>query len=185
MPRWRPLLALVTLVVLGLAATEIPTRTPEIPNARSPLDGVWSGGQPTAEQIGEAAEAGFRTVINLRGAGEPGYEWEAEAVERLGLRYVHIPVAGAAGLTRENVERLDVALRDALPNGPVLLHCGSGNRIGAMLALREAWLRGATSNEALRLGLAAGLTRLEPEVRTLLELPLESPAPTAPAAPTP
>jgi protein tyrosine phosphatase (PTP) superfamily phosphohydrolase (DUF442 family) len=84
------------------------------------------------------------------------------------LRYVELPIAGASDLTRENVERLDRALRDALPAGPVLLHCASGNRVGALLALRETWLRGAEPEAALALGRAAGLAGLEAKTRELM-----------------
>jgi len=166
----------ISLVVIACAvvSADPSSGAPAISNARTPLAGVLSGGQPTAEQIAEAATGGFRTVINLRGPDEPGYEWEQAAVERSGMRYVHIPVAGAAGLTRENVERLDATLRAAIDEGPVLLHCASGNRIGAMLALRAAWLRGTDPAEALRVGRAAGLTKLEAEVRALLGLPAET-----------
>lgn len=147
-----------------------------IRNARVPVDGVLSGGQPSEEQIEAAARAGFRTVINLRTDQESGFEWERETVERLGMRYVHIPVAGAGGLTRDNVEAVDRALKDALDAGPTLLHCGSGNRIGAVLALRRAWLEGAAPDDALAHGQAGGLTRLEPAVRELLGLPAPDPA---------
>jgi uncharacterized protein (TIGR01244 family) len=141
-----------------------------IPAARIPMDGVLSGGQPTLEQIEAAADAGFRTVINLRLDAETGFEWEAEAVEGLEMEYVSIPVAGAKGLTRETVERLDGALADAAATGPVLLHCASGNRIGAILALRAAWIQGVDAEAALGYGLANGMTRLEPTIRRLLGL---------------
>jgi len=146
---------------------------PPVPilNARTPLDGVLSGGQPTPEQVAQAAKAGFRTVMNLRSDGEPGFDWEPAAVEAAGMRYVHIPIAGPDTLTRENVERVDAALSEALKNGPVLLHCASGNRIGAVLALRAAWVQGAEPAAALKLGQEAGLTRLEGATRELLGLP--------------
>ena len=141
-----------------------------IRNARIPMPGVLSGGQPTREQIAAAGQAGFRTVINLRSDTEPGFEWEADSVAQHGMRYVLIPVTGADGLSRKNVERVDAALREAAKSGPVLLHCGSGNRIGAILALREHWLAGADPEAALAYGVQTGLTRLEPKTRELLGL---------------
>jgi uncharacterized protein (TIGR01244 family) len=166
----------VTLLVLVPQTVANPTPLVAIPNARVPMDGLLSGGQPTPSQIEAASEGGFRTVINLRTDREPGFEWEREAVEKAGMRYVQIPVAGADGLSRENVERIDAALDDALAEGPVLLHCGSGNRIGAVLALREAWLGGKKPEEALSYGLSSGLTRLEGKVREILELPSQEAA---------
>lgn len=142
-----------------------------IRNARIPMDGVLSGGQPSQEQIEAAGAAGFRTVINLRTDKEEGFEWEPDAVEAAGMRYVVVPVAGAAGLNHENVAALDAALAEARADGPVLLHCGSGNRIGAMLALRAAWVQEVEPEAALKYGLASGMSpRLEPTVRELLGL---------------
>ena len=151
-----------------------------IRNARVPVDGLLSGGQPTEAQIEAAARGGFRTVINLRTEQEKGFEWEAEAVERLGMSYFTIPIDRKA-MTRETVERFDSILTESLAAGPVLLHCASGNRIGAMLALRAAWLQESEPEEALRYGAASGMTRLEPAVRELLGLePVEPPEPVKP-----
>jgi len=154
----------------AVASIERATLLLPIKNARIPLAGVLSGGQPTPEQIESAARAGVRTVINLRTDEEPGFEWERAAVEGHGMRYVHIPVAGASGLTRRNVERIDAALFGSLEQGPVLLHCASGNRIGAVLALREAWILNTDAESALQYGVRSGLRGLEPETRKLLGL---------------
>jgi uncharacterized protein (TIGR01244 family) len=162
------LLALLLTASLPSGAQSLPPGTPAIPHAAVPLQGLLSGGQPTPEHLEQAARAGYRTVINLRAPSEPGFAWEAEKVKALGMDYVALPVAGAADLTRENVERFDAALDAALAKGPVLLHCGSGNRDGALLALRAAWLDGMDPEKAIELGRAAGLTGLEPEVRALL-----------------
>jgi len=158
---------------LGVSAL-VPIR-----NARVPMTGVLSGGQPTIEQVELAATAGFRTVINLRTARESGFEWESELVESLGMRYVLIPVKAPKGMNQQTVKRLDDALEQALEDGPVLLHCGSGNRIGVMFALRAAWLDDATPEDALAYGLANGLTSLEGPTRELLGLA----EPTAEGAP--
>ena len=155
---------------LGLTTSSAAALLLPIRNARVPIAGVLSGGQPTEEQFEAAAAAGFRTVINLRTEKEPGFEWEAELVEELGMRYVLIPVAGAQGLTQKNVKRLDRALGKARDLGPVLLHCGSGNRIGAMLALRAAWIEDQSPEDALAYGRASGLTGLEQTTREILGL---------------
>ncbi len=61
---------------------------------------------------------------------------------------------------------LDAALSAA--GTPVLVHCGSGNRVGALFALRAAWLQGVAPAEAVALGKAAGMTALEPAIRGIL-----------------
>lgn len=171
----------VAVLVLGCAGagevSDAPAGTALIPirNARIPMDGVLSGGQPTPEQLEQAAQAGFRTVINIRTPDEEkdGYAWEAAAVERLGMTYVHIPIGGPETMTRANVERIDAALRAALADGPVLYHCASGNRIGATLALRAAWIEGKDPVEAFAHGRATGMTRLTEPIREILDVPPE------------
>ncbi len=177
-------LPLVALVLCGCAAepaaerpapaseAEAPAATDWaalVPQGRTPVDGILTGGQPTPEQLEALSAAGFRTVINLRQPSEPGVEGEAEKVAALGMRYVSIPVAGAEGLSEDNVRALAEAL--AAAPGPTLLHCGSSNRVGALLALKAHWLDGASPEEALERGRAAGLTKLEPAVREILQAP--------------
>ena len=119
-----------------------------------------STGQP-AETLAIAREAGFVAVIDLRGADEDRGIDEVAAVEALGMRYVSLPVHDADDVTFENAAELDRLLREF--DGPVLLHCASGNRVGALVALRAS-AAGASDDEALAAGKAAGLTRLEPAV---------------------
>jgi len=52
---------------------------------------------------------------------------------------------------------------------PIVVHCASSNRVGAMAALRAAWLQGQSADQAIETGKAWGLKSLEPEVRALLE----------------
>ena len=150
--------------------TMSPAPLVEIRNARQPLPGVLTGGQPTDEELAEVAEKGYRTVVNLRSEAEVAETSEPETVEGLGLRYVGIPMAGAAGLTAENAAALDAVLADP-SSYPVLIHCASGNRVGGLLALRAHQQLGAEASEALAQGLEAGLTSLEPAVREALALP--------------
>jgi len=120
-----------------------------------------STGQPDAETLAIAREAGFVAVIDLRGADEDRGIDEVAAVEALGMRYVSLPVHDADDVTFENAAELDRLLGEF--DGPVLLHCASGNRVGALVALRAS-AAGASDDEALAAGKAAGLTRLEPAV---------------------
>ena len=137
-----------------------------LPNARRPLDGVVSGGQPSEEQLAAAAAAGYRTVINLRMPSEDGLPGEAERVAELGLDYLSLPIDGADGITEDNARELAQALETA--ERPLLLHCGSGNRIGALLALSAYHVDGKSAEESIQFGLDSGLTRLEPVVRERL-----------------
>lgn len=139
----------------------------EIPNARTPLEGVLSGGQPTPEALAAAAAAGYRTIVNLRSQAEmdalEGWD-EAATIADLGMEYVFLPMAGAEGLTADNARRLAEVLADP-DNRPMMVHCASGNRVGGLLALKAFYVDGEDAETALEIGLAGGLTKLEEAVR--------------------
>jgi uncharacterized protein (TIGR01244 family) len=137
-----------------------------IPQFRQPRPQLMTGGQPEPDAWPALAKAGVTTVVNLRSATETPGRDEAGEVRAAGLTYVNLPVDGADKLGPNEVGALWQALESA--PGPVLVHCGSGNRCGALLALAEAWHRGGSPEEALAFGRQSGLTGLEPAVRRLL-----------------
>ncbi len=149
----------------ALFAPCLPTWAAELPFAQLRPQ-LYTAGQPSAAELQQAAAAGITTVIDLRQPDEARGFDETAAAERLGLRYVRIPVAGAAGLTDANAQALRTAL--AQSQGPVLLHCASSNRAGALLAVLEA-RDGASVDQALQFGREAGMTSLEAPTRVLLE----------------
>lgn len=154
------------LVSLLWAATAVVhAQQTDIPNRAEPLAGITTGGQPSAEALSAIAEQGFTAVIDLRSAEEDRGFDEAATVEGLGMTYVSLPVSGASGVSYENASALDRILADF--DGPVLVHCASSNRVGALLALREK-LHGADDAKALALGVDAGLTGLRPVVEEVL-----------------
>jgi len=125
---------------------------------------AFSSGQPSREDLARFARSGGRTIINLRAASEPVEFDEAVEAGRLGLHYLHLPVAGAVDLTPSNVRQFGAAFDRARDAGLVLVHCASANRAGAMVALDQALNRRASLEAALDLGRLAGLTSLEPIV---------------------
>jgi len=137
-----------------------------IPQYRHPRADLFTGGQPEASAWPELAKAGVSTVVNLRPIAEMAGRDEAAEVARAGLTYVNVPIGGPGNLGRDEVAALWGALESS--SGPVLVHCGTGNRCGALLALAEVWHRGSTPDEALAFGQRAGLSGLEPAVRTIL-----------------
>ncbi len=131
----------------------------------SSVNGITSAGQPDQAALEVFADAGYGTVIDLRGEGEDRGFDEAAVVEELGLHYVTLPVEGKDGVSFDNARKLDELLQQY--PGPVLVHCGSGNRVGALLALRAS-LAGKNDESALEIGRAGGLTGLESVVRERL-----------------
>lgn len=138
-----------------------------LPKGAEPIEGVLTGGQPTADQLEVLAELGYGTVVNMRGLDEKGTTNPA-AVEALGMTYVSIPVTGAADVNEANARRLGEILAET--DQPVVVHCASSNRVGALFALKAFYVDQASPEDALALGKEAGLTRLEPVVRQQLGL---------------
>ena len=131
-----------------------------------PVDGLSAAGQPDEKTLKVFADSGYVAVIDMRGLDEDrGMDDEQAVVESLGLEYVAFPLASRDDISFANAGKLDRLLAGF--DGPVLVHCASGNRIGAILALRES-LKGASDEDALAYGKRAGLTRLEPLVRERL-----------------
>ncbi len=131
-----------------------------------PIDGITSSGQPNASAFEIVAKSGYVAVIDLRGPSENRGLNEKAVVEELGLEYIEFPIVGSEAISFANAKQLDALLNDI--DGPVLLHCGSGNRVGAILALRHS-LQGAGDEDAMQYGKSAGLTSLEPVVKDRLE----------------
>lgn len=143
--------------------------TVDIPGLRQPRPGLYTGGQPQADAWQGMAGRGVRTVINLRPDAEMGGRDEAAEVRAAGMVYHQIPVAGAADITAENAARLWTLLEDA--DGPVLVHCASGNRVGALLSIAAARQGGMDAETALAFGRAAGMAGAEARARAVLEAP--------------
>lgn len=139
----------------------------ELPQGfHEPRPGLYTGGWPDERALRAFADLGVGTVIDLRRDEEHAANDTQAPALALNMRYIALPIAGANDLTPENAERLKQALDEA--DGRVLLHCGSGNRVGALLALMSFYEEHASRTDALALGKEAGLTALEAEVERLL-----------------
>ncbi|MDI1251784.1 sulfur transferase domain-containing protein [Thermomonas sp.] len=167
---------LACLLLASCASAPAPTRIAlatsqlqsDVPHLHVPRAGLVTGGQPDATAWRDLHAAGVTRVINLRPASELGSRNEAGEVQASGMDYVQIDVAGAGDLTADNARLLWQSLQAG--SGTVLVHCASGNRAGALLAL-AAQHSGMSPEAALEFGKAAGLTKLEPVVRERLGLP--------------
>lgn len=167
------LLACGCALLLGCAPEieVVPTSPPkgDLSNAvevgvAKPANEITSAGQPDEATFKAFAESGYAAVVDLRTDGEDRGLDERAVVEGLGMDYLSLPI-GRDGISFENARALDELLQAY--DKPVLVHCASGNRVGALLALRAS-LYGAEDAAALDIGKRGGLTGLEPEVRAIL-----------------
>jgi protein tyrosine phosphatase (PTP) superfamily phosphohydrolase (DUF442 family) len=102
------------------------------------------------------AEAGYKTVVDLRTSEEPPRpdEW-GMVVRRAGMEYVNIPV-GHEGIHDKTFDRFRELMRDG-GRRPLLMHCSSANRVGALLIPYPILDEGMTQEKASAIAAEVGL----------------------------
>lgn len=131
--------------------------TPDLDNAGEPLEGVVTAGQSTQEHFERLAEAGYRTVIDLRESEEQRGLDEPEVVQQAGMEYVSIPV-GHDDIDDENFDQFRELMADQ-ERRPVLVHCSSANRVGAVLIPYLLLDEDKSPEEAREIAARVGLRR--------------------------
>ena len=107
-------------------------------------------GQVTPDELQQAAQEGYKSVLNLRSPNEEGFlSDEQQKTEKAGLTYVNVPVK-PDGLSDALADQVLQEI-DQLPK-PALIHCKSGMRSGAMTLMYVAIQQGLTADEAMAMG---------------------------------
>ncbi len=135
-------------------------------NALIPRENLIVGGQPSIDDLRLLKEQGVESIVNLRQATEPNAYDEAIVAQQLGFSYYHIPLSDISTFTIEAAQSLKEVLDQ---NRPCLVHCATGNRVGALIALVAFWLEGHKAEHAIELGLQSGLTIFQPQVTALMQ----------------
>ena len=141
----------------------------QMPFCQHPEPSLWTGGQPTLQDIPELVSLGIRTVIDLRAPEEsrpfpPEPTWAAH-----GITYVALPVRGVPDLNVATAKELEDAVARAEPG--VLVHCASANRVGALFACGQVGLHAQGAEEAIVFGRARGLKQMEGLLRQMWGTP--------------
>lgn len=111
--------------------------------------------QISEEQLQQAAKVGFKSVLNLRSPSEPGFpKDEQQQVESAGLQYLNIPV-NPAQITDQLTDQI-LTQMDQLAK-PILLHCSTGIRSGAMALIYFAVHQDMAVEQALEKSNQLGL----------------------------
>ena len=120
---------------------------------------IACAGATTPAGVAEVKKLGYKSIINLRQANEPGAEVEAEAAaaKAAGIAYIHLPLNGASP-DPAVVDQFLAAVGDAA-NQPAFVHCASGNRAAALWMVKrlvvDGWDADRASTEATALGLTS------------------------------
>ncbi len=131
-------------------------------------DQITVAGQIAPEQFEAAAQQGFKSVLNLRAPEEEGYmPDEQQRAEAAGLRYANIPVKKeeiSDELTSNVLKEID-----ELPK-PILVHCASGMRAGAMAFMHMATREGMSAEEAMSRAQESGFDcNSEPQLKQFFQ----------------
>lgn len=138
---------------------------PGLANAGAPIEGVITAGQPGEEHLQALADAGYRTIIDLRTSQEErGYDEPATA-RHAGMEYINLPV-GPESLDGTKIERFRELMNDA-DRRPALVHCSSANRVGALLMPYMILDEDKSREEATRIARQIGLKSNELEQKVL------------------
>jgi hypothetical protein len=91
----------------------------DVYNFRQAAPDLATSGQPTEEQLGAIAAAGYNVVVNLALHDDPRYSLrdEAASVEAFGLDYVHIPVQFGAPKEEDLLAFFDAMDSQLRPSG--------------------------------------------------------------------
>ena len=124
-------------------------------NARYPEPDVLFGGQPTEAQLEAMAADGLSFVLDLRAEGEDRGFDESAALQSLDVPYLNLPVDADRLTEPATFERFIETMKKL--DGATLVHCASGNRVGALYYAYLVAGKGVDREEARALAKENGL----------------------------
>ncbi len=124
----------------------------------------YLGGQPSKSDLAKFKEAGVKTLITLRMEDELKDFKEMEVAAELGMIYNNPGFSSAATLSDPILDRVR-SLLSSDQKEPVLLHCASGGRVGAVWLAHRVLDDGIPYNQALEEAKAIGLKSKDLEDR--------------------
>lgn len=130
-------------------------------------DHIHAGGQPTPDDLKQAAATGFQSVLNLRASGEANALLdEQQQAEAAGLHYAQVPLQPTAADDASIHDAL--AAVESLPK-PVLIHCGAGNRAGAIGLIATAQELGWTLEQLTEKAQEVGISLDQPHLQQFIQ----------------
>ncbi|MBW4507743.1 MAG: protein tyrosine phosphatase family protein [Scytonematopsis contorta HA4267-MV1] len=135
-------------------------------------DNFSVSGQVTPEELKQAAEEGFKSVLNLRTPNEQGVlADEQEHAEKVGLDYANVPLQSNS--VDEELVAQTLWEIDKLPK-PVLFHCGAGLRAGAIALIATAIEEGLTLEQLTVKAQEIGLSLEQPHLQHFIQKTYEN-----------
>lgn len=142
-----------------MSSTTLESVLSAVPYGTCPLPGIGAAGQPGSNDWKDLAGAGVRTVVDVRALNESRGHDEPDAVRAAGMTYVSIPVTQST-LGDEQFDAVRNLLRDP-SRRPIVVHCASSNRVGALLLPYFVLDEKQPLEKAIELAIDAGLRSQE------------------------
>ena len=150
----------IGLLALGLLGAQARKQTLDGVSNYTVVDAtVGCAGATEVAAIPAIASRGYKAIVNLRLADEPGalIDESRSAAQEAGLKFIHLPFNGSAP-EEAIVDAFLKAVTDKA-NQPVFINCASANRVGALwLAKRmlvDHWDQEKAVDEAKLIGLSS------------------------------
>jgi len=151
---WKRRNAVVALVALAIAASVtlawlssrgLPKRFGVVVPGQ-----LYRSGEVSPRQLEQVArEHGINTVLSLLNPDVPESIAERQAAERLGVRWVNVPLRGDGSSTPADRELIKETLFDPAAR-PLLVHCAAGaNRTGLTIGMYRMYVDGWTPEQVL------------------------------------
>ncbi len=112
-------------------------------------------GQPKAADFAEAKKRGVKVILTVRTKREVKWDEKATA-EKIGLEFYHVPFGGTQLLNDKVFEKILPLLANQKKK-PLLFHCGSANRVGAIWAAHRVLNDSLTVEQAFKEAKEVGL----------------------------
>lgn len=125
---------------------------------------LYISAQPDSAALVDARRHDVGVIINLRESEEQTWD-EARAASKEGLTYYNVPIARKGTSFDQNAMKRISTLVQQHPNEKILLHCSSGNRAAAWLAIHLTNDHGIAIENSIVLAKMAGLTNAGVESR--------------------
>lgn len=124
---------------------------------------VYLAGQFSQNDIKLLKDKGIKTVITLRRDKEVDWN-EKQKLADAGIKLIKVPFSGPDSLDDKVFDQVRKAFKDAAKqdkDAPLMLHCGSANRVGAVWAAHRALDQKVELEDAIEEAKKVGLRTAE------------------------
>jgi protein tyrosine/serine phosphatase len=140
------MLALIALMVAGVASATATVKPAELPNFHQVDPGIYRGGAPTDSGLSTLKSLGIHTIIDLR-ISPRLVKQEKKRALALGFTWINLPMGSEAPTDKQVTTLLAVLAR--APGEPVFVHCQHGaDRAGCMIGIYRVVVEGWTFQRA-------------------------------------